>query len=485
MGSDSTSRRPRQRLSIGTAQNLAAELLVLPLGLLAVVYLTRRLGPHDFGLFTLATTFVGWLAWTSASLFSRATVALTSAADDWRAVAATVMRVDVAVGLLSVAAVWVSAGLASDLLGAPELAPYLRLFSIELLLFNLTRGHRSILAGVGLYKERASARAAYWVSRIVLIVVLVESGLSVHGALLGGMAATAVELAFYRRSLRVPFVHDTPIGFATLWSYAAPVAVVAFSRQLFNRVDLFAITTLGGAVADAGLYGAARNLALLPGLLAVSLSPLLLSSLRGLIKSGDAQQASRIAGASLRLVFGLLPFAAIVAPSSRGVAELVFGADFSAAGPLLALLIVAEVALLGFSVASTLVIARDRTRDAAVIGGLMLLLALPAHWVMIPRTGALGAAGVTMTLAVLGSAALSIIAMRTWRIPLPARTALRSLALAAAGYAAAAYGPAGGAGLVVHLSILGLLIPVGFYLLGEFEDEEIRLLTSMINSGSS
>lgn len=68
----------------GTIWGFLAEALVLPTGLITAGYLTRHLGPEGYGLFTLAATLIGWVTFSTTSLFSRTTIKFISEANDWR-----------------------------------------------------------------------------------------------------------------------------------------------------------------------------------------------------------------------------------------------------------------------------------------------------------------------------------------------------------------------------------------------------------------
>jgi O-antigen/teichoic acid export membrane protein len=80
------------RLADGVVRGFAAELLLLPTGLVTAAVLTRVLGPEGYGLFSLAATFIGWMAWTTTALLARAAVKLVSEAEDWTPVASSVLR---------------------------------------------------------------------------------------------------------------------------------------------------------------------------------------------------------------------------------------------------------------------------------------------------------------------------------------------------------------------------------------------------------
>ncbi len=64
---------PARQTLDGTIRVFLAEALILPTGLLSAAFLTRSLGPRDYGLFTLAATIVVWTEWVATSAFSRAT----------------------------------------------------------------------------------------------------------------------------------------------------------------------------------------------------------------------------------------------------------------------------------------------------------------------------------------------------------------------------------------------------------------------------
>ena len=57
-----------------------AEALILPSGFVTAMYLTRRLGPANYGLFSVAASAAASVAWTASSLFARATVKFVSEA---------------------------------------------------------------------------------------------------------------------------------------------------------------------------------------------------------------------------------------------------------------------------------------------------------------------------------------------------------------------------------------------------------------------
>jgi hypothetical protein len=68
--------------------DLLADTLLLPTGLLTAVYLTRRLGATDYGLFALLLSVVFWGEGILAAAMNRATIKFIADLADWRQVGA-------------------------------------------------------------------------------------------------------------------------------------------------------------------------------------------------------------------------------------------------------------------------------------------------------------------------------------------------------------------------------------------------------------
>ena len=464
----------------GTARIFLAEALLLPAGLVIAIYLTRRLGPEQYGLYTLAATLIVWLGWGTAPLLSRATIKLVSEAHDWRPVAAAALRVHLVCGLGLTILVAAAAAPIAALLSEPRLTPYIRLFALELLPLNIARAHHGVMVGTGRVRQQALVSAVRWPAGLLFIVLLVEAGLSVSGAILGSIAAMLLEVAVYRRFVRPGFFARSTFPVRRLWSYATPLFLSALCIQLFTRMDLFALSALGGTAADAGRYGAAQNLSVIPGLFALSFSPLLLSTLGGLRRTGEWERARMMGRDAMRLVIGMLPFAGMAAGAAPEVVALIYGPAFALTAPVLALVIFAEVALVMISVATAIMVAAERPNWTFVLTGPLLLVALAGHALLIPRVGAVGAALVTTTVAGAGALAAVAAVYYLWRVLPPLGTAGRSALLCGLAYLAAASWSTPGLWVVPKLLMIILAIPLAFLLLGELDARERASVLSVL-----
>jgi O-antigen/teichoic acid export membrane protein len=471
---------PSRPMLEGAFRALLADALFLPMGLLAASFLTRSLGPSGYGLFALASTPIAWIDWVIASAFSAAIVKAVGEAADWRPVGTAALRLHAAVGVGVGLVLWTAAPPIAGLLNEPVLATYLRLFAFGLPAYSLASAHRYVLVGRGDFRQRALATAGRAIAAPLLIILLVELGLSVPGAIAGNIGACLVEIVVARRYVRLSPFRPSHFPVQQLWGYAVPLFLFGVSLRLFSNLDLLALKILGGTAAQAGIYSAAQNLAIVPGYLVFSFSPLLLSALSRLLHGGEQGRARGMSTNTLRAVVAVLPFIATLAGAAPEIVTLFFGSRFVPAGPILAVLVFGVFGRSLIVISATVLTAAGKPRWTAALLLPTVPLAMLSHWWLIPRLGAIGAALVTATLSLLTALAALGTVYRLWAVRPPAATLLRSLALCIGSFTLAALWPAPGLLLLVKLAVIGVAVLLAALLLREFSTEELVAVQALL-----
>lgn len=467
-------------IASGTARVFLADVLVLPTGLVITVFLTRRLGPELYGLLALVMILVSWVESIITSIFGRATIKFVGGAEDWRPVGATVVRLYLMSGVGAMFLLWILATPIATLLNEPGLVACLYLLAFDIPLFSLACAHRNILVGTGGFQQRALVSAGRWIVRLVLIVLLVELGLSVSGAILGSVGASLAELVIARFYVRPSLFRRSNFPIRQVWGFAVPLFLSTLSLLFYSKLDLFALKVLRGTTAQVGIYGAARNLVRLPSIFAFSFSPILLSTLSRMLRDGESHPAREMGRHAMRLVIMLLPLAGLAAGAALEIVGLIFGPLFLPAAPLLARLIFGAMALVMISVSAAILTAADKPGLTFAVTGPMLPLAIAGHWILIPRLGSVGASLVTTVVAGLGAIVAVLLVYRVWRILPPAGTLLRSILVCVLAYALATFWSTPGVVLLLKLPAIVLVIVLAFLVLGEFGAGEIVLVRSML-----
>ena len=464
----------------GTTWVFLAEALILPSGLVVVIFLTRRLGPEGYGLFTLATAFVLWLEVIISEIFSRATVKFVSETSDWQSVGSVVMRLHLAVSVGTALILFFSADAISTLLKEPVLADYLKLLALDIPLFSLASAQRYILIGTGGFRMRALMSAGRHITRLIFVIILVELGLSVPGAILGGIGASMVELFMGSYFVRLSPFRRASFPARRLYGYAVWLFLHSISMIIYNKMDLFMLKILGGTADQAGIYGAAQNLAIIPSIFAFSFSPLLLSTLSRMLREGDGPGAKDLGRDAMRAVFWMLPLGGMVAGAAQEIVVLTFGRLYVSAGSLLALLIFAALCTVMISVTTATLTAAGKPSWTFALTGPLIPLALGGHLLMIPRFGSVGASLVTTVFSVCCALGAVLAVYRLWGVLPPVWTLARCILIGGGAFFLAKLWPTPGFWLLLKLTSIVLLIALGFLVSGEFRASEITFLRSVL-----
>jgi O-antigen/teichoic acid export membrane protein len=465
-------------------QNFVASALALPTGIITAAFLTRHLGPADYGLLTVTVTIIVWIEAAVTLGFSRAAVKLVAEAEDWSASIARVLQTQVLVSLAAALLVVAVAPALSAWLDAPQLKSTLRFLSVDIPVFAITQILMAIMVGRGSYKLSAMMRAVYWLSRAGLIFLLVTLIPNVAGALLAIFGASVVVMVASLAFVHPPFSGGSHFSFQRMWGYAWPLFLYAMGMQLFGILDLLFVKALAGVPQAAGFYGAAKNLAIVPVIFAASFSPLLVAKLTELRIHGHGDLVRSMSRQSIRIVLCLLPFAGMAAGAAPEVVTAIYGRPFLSSAPALAILIFGTLGIAMISVAVSMLIAAGHFKWPFALVLPLLLLAFVGHVLLVPRLGAIGAAWVTTTVACIGACSMLRVVSGVCHILLPTSTFLRSIIVCSIAYFLSSLWPAAGPLVVIKLLLVGTAIVGLFLLIGELNRSDFTFFRVLLRQGS-
>ena len=463
----------------GSSRVLIAEALAVPTGLITAGYLSRKLGTSDYGLLTLSGTIVAWIEWSVASVLARASIKFVSETTDWKPVGTALVRWHLIMGIAAAIAVWLAAAPLETMLDEPGLTRLIRLMAVGIPIFSVAQAHRNMLAGRGEFKGRAASVAGRWLVRLGLILLLVGAGLSTSGAALAVIGASLAELLICRCFIRPAFIGPSA-PMQKLWAFAVPLFLAGLSLRVFEKLDLLVLKALGGTSEQAGWYGAAQNLALLPSLISMSFGPVFLSMLGRELSLGNLEGARGLARDTLRGAVLTMPLPAIIAGSAPEITRLIFGPAFAPAAETLSLLIFGSSAMMLIGVTSCVLTAVGRADLVLKLTLPLVPLAVVGHFFAIPAFGTSWAAIVTSVGSVLAALAQIVVVQLYWGIlPAPATFVRALLATLLAG-AFVSLLPAPGALLILKLPAACLFSLLVLYLFGEFSRGEIAAARSLL-----
>ena len=219
-------------------------------------------------------------------------------------------------------------------------------------------------------------------------------GWGIVGVTSGFFGASAVStgiayLILTRRFLRPDFTIDRDLV-RNAFREILPIGVAISLSAICFRVDVVILEALRG-IEEVGLYGAGRRLmepwALLPAALMAGVYPAFSS-----IQPGDPRRNSLVRK-SVGLLLALGGVIACLGITFRQeLINLVYGAEYAAAGSSLAFLMAALIPMFITYGLSHFMIALGMARYNAVFTGISLIVNVSMNLVLIPSMGAIGAA---------------------------------------------------------------------------------------------
>ncbi|MGD2147823.1 MAG: oligosaccharide flippase family protein [Anaerolineae bacterium] len=470
-------------MAVGTFGTLSVHGLLLPVGMLTVAFLTRQLGPELYGTFTVAASIVQWIQVSTRGLFDQTTVKFVAEAEERQRIASGLAQAQLVVSLAFAGILAATAPVLADWLRAPDLAPALRLFAVDVPLFCLARAHRSILIGHQEFWPAAILTGIYGLSRMVLVFVLVGTGLSTTGAILAAAGASLAQLTVARLYVRPRLLVRVRIPVRRLTRYAMPLFLNKMGRNLFGRVGLFVVQAVSDVPGAAGYYGAAQELNRPFGLFAASLAPPFLATLALALRRGETDTARPIVTQSMRLVLCLLPLAAAAAGSAESIVGLVYGREFLPTSSIFALLAIAGAGNVLTTVNAEALIALGRPTLPFAITGPLMPLALGAHLILVPRFGPDGAAAATLALSWFGAGATAFALHRKCEVQLPWASLPRIGIVSLASYALSRLLPSAGGWTILELGGLAIGVAACLFAVGELGETEIAFARSLVAPG--
>jgi O-antigen/teichoic acid export membrane protein len=472
-----------KRAAAGTLQFLSVQVLALPIGLFIAAFVTRILGPELYGLFVTASSIVVWIELSASLGFRSTTVKFVAESADWQGVASTLLQVQLLISVIAAGILVIVSPILASWLGSPEMTRYLRLFAVEIPIFTIGHLLSSVLIGRGRFSQAALVTAVGWAGRLILVLVLLGLGFSVTGAILAVIGSSVGQVILALKFARPALSRRFAISLPEVAGYVMPLLGYGMAMRLYSRVDLLAVKAWAGTAEAAGLYGAAQNLTTAPlAILATSFSPLLLATVSQLSREGQVRISKAVIRQAMRLVLCLAPFGGLLAGAASEVVLLIYGDQYLASVPVVAVLLFGGLALTMIRISAAVLIAEARPVWPLALSGPLVAALLGACLLLVPRLGAVGAAVSAAGLASLG-AGISVwgVYRRTGVAP-PLATIVRVAVTTMIAYGLACAWRTPGAWVVVKLAAVSALSLACLFLVKELTAEDLAFVRSLLRS---
>lgn len=372
------------------SHTLATRVLLLPLGVLSSVIVTRALGPEGRGELAVATTLAALaVQFSNFGLHTSNTFVVARRPELLGAVTGNALAASATLGTLMALALWAIASL------LPRLAPVDgRLLALCLLWVPLGLAYllvQNLLIAIQEVRTSNRVEILQRVVAIALVVLVISLGwatsVSVFAtsliALLASLAALLVRLGRRLGTLPRP---DAGLLRENL-GYGLKSYFTSLCAYLMLRIDLLMVQYLRGP-AEVGYYSVAVSMADLVYMIPSTVGALLFPRLSAMPSRGEQWRAAR--RMTLLMLAVLIPIALVASGAAPWITRLLFGEPFLPAVPAFVWLMPGIVAY-GSAFASTFLMGVGL--PAAVLGlwAAFVAMNVALNAALIPRLGFVGA----------------------------------------------------------------------------------------------
>ena len=417
-------------ISLGrvTMQLLGARGIVYALSLLNSIVLVRSLGADRFGGYAYAAGVAALFALLPQMGIS--TIVMRTIAQDADASAGLVSAAVRAQLVVAAALAMLIPAFAALLPEQPVPLAWIALAAAQLAIGTLSWPYLAVVGGRARYDRLAAAELTTAAAGTATLVAAALLGGDVRAFLWAHVAAAAAAVFVAwtaARPLLPRGAGDAP-GAWRLVRNGLPFAAGTAAQSLYARLDVVLLGQLASA-REVGLYGAAYKPVTMATYFGTTVAGALFPLMARPASGGPPLAFER----AVRALAILGPAAALALTGLAGVLlGALYGAEFAAAGPALAVLAWSVAANWLYAPLSIALQAGGRERRWLVVLGVGVVANALVNVLAIPRWGAVGAAAATLVSETLLVGA-AVVAARVLSLRLPARLVAGALAAAVVG----------------------------------------------------
>ncbi len=392
--------------------------------------LARRFGATGVGLFYLSFSFVFMLSLLGRLGFNKAVVkyipSLVSkdSSAGLYGLKQSAEQMALLLSLPIALAIFLSANVISTrFFSQPELATYLRYFSIMLPMLSLLYIRTGFMSGLKLVKESVFIERAAVNAIAIIGIVIFGSRFGIQSAVVGsvvGVYISALAASAFIRSKLPPKNDIKAFDKRILIAVAFPLLFVDFANQMTGQLN---VLILGGqaSVDSVGIFSTALKVSTMIGLILTAINAITTTKFSEIFHRKDTKKLEEIASKSaalatlcgLPLIIGFMIF-------PRFILGL-FGSEFTSGDDALRILVVAQAVNIGFgSVVQILSMSGHQKQLAYATVSSVLVFNVILSLVLVPIYGINGAAAAVGASIILKNIILLIMIkkyLNIWSLP--------------------------------------------------------------------
>ena len=467
----------------GTISLIAAQIVFLAGGYVIHIVLARHFGPEIYGIYGGVISF---LAWVEIAVIAGIPTAVQKYVAEGnypvKIIEKKGVRMQIVYSGALFALVVLLSPLIATLLREKQLSVYIRIVSIDILIYAVYFVYLGVVNGMRDFGRAALVSIIYSLSKVSAVLGLVFLGFSLAGALIGNIIASfcgllAVMLFCKSYNVKPLISRNDDFQSAKIIKFAIPIILLFLTRQLLMSLDLFCVKALIKDVSQTGFYVSAAAFAKFPYFIFMGLTAALFPSLIKSLAKGSKELTTSYIKQALRFFFVFaIPFVFVIMATSENLISLAFSPVYLPAASILNILVIGLTFFALFMVLSTIMIADEKPHWIFLLTLPLLAIDFLLNLIFIPSYGTEGAAWATTITAIMGAAAAAWMVFNRFKTLVNFISLLRIFLSSLIIFVIARFYQAPNIFLVLEYAIL-LLFYIGILiLLGEIKMKDLRLV---------
>jgi O-antigen/teichoic acid export membrane protein len=412
----------------GTAQNLLSRGCFFVFGYLASIILARGLGPAEYGVYGLIMSVLLWVEQIGKFMIPpAAAILIPREGHNSTDLERTALFLNFALFIILFVLLWFAAPVLADLFDLHDGAYLFRIAALDLPFFGMYVVYRGVLQGHQQFLSISIAEFLYSFAKLVGTAMLLVLWLSVPGALIMNVLASIGALLFALSRISIKLRPPAWNFIRPLIYLALPLGFYMLGLQTIGSLDLWCLKVLNPSneASTIGIYVAARNVALVPGVILMVISDVLLPSLSRALAQNDISLSRHYIQSGVRfLCIVVVPILLLFMLVADAIMALLYSTTFSGGGIYLKMLIFYAMSLPFVDLFASALNAHGRPYLSGAALFLLIPVALPLNIIFIFSFGAVGAAYASALTGVLGAVALGFLVYRRFGSIIRVRTFL-------------------------------------------------------------
>jgi stage V sporulation protein B len=398
----------------GIVQGVAGRSISFACAYLATIVLARRLGPEGYGLYGVVISVLLWMEQTARFTVPPAAAKLIPQDPQAsRAVQETGLVVGSLLFFALFGAFWLAAGPLATLFGLPAEGAWLfRVAALDLPIFGVYVVYRGILQGHHDFLTLSIADVIYTAGKLLAVVALLAVSLSVASALVANVAASVGALLFVAARISIKIRRPEAVVTRALLALALPLGLYMLALQTITNLDLWSLQMLNDgapAASTVGVYVAARNLAVVPGVILMVVSDVMLPSLSRALAGGETRLPQLYLQGAMRFLCILLaPIVLVLMVGADDLMSWLYSGTFRSGGMFVRVLILYAISLPFMDLFASAMSAKGEPYRGGLTLLLMIPMAIAVNVVLVRRYGAVGAAYGSAAAGLISAAVLGV-----------------------------------------------------------------------------